>query len=75
MIQLRKYAKGDYWSDKYVWVKHDHISFLSIGVFVARGRDREEYTTITTIGGGTVDVYETPLQIMQRMPARPGAQA
>jgi hypothetical protein len=70
VIQLRKYAKGDYWVDKYVWVKHDHITFLSVGVFVPRGREREEYTTITTIGGGQTTVHESPLEIMRRMPPR-----
>jgi hypothetical protein len=70
MIKLRKFVVGDTWTEKFVWVKHDHITFLSVSVNVPRGRDREEYTVVTTIGGGKVDVYETPLEIMRQMPAR-----
>jgi hypothetical protein len=75
MIQLRRFVAGDRWTEKFVWVKHDHITFLSVSENLPRGRDREEYTVITTIGGGRTDVYESPQKIMEQMPARPGAQA
>jgi hypothetical protein len=70
MILLRRYIKGDNWTKRWVWVKHDHISFLTEGFFVPRGQDRETYTTITTIGGGTTDVHESPYDIIEKMPER-----
>jgi hypothetical protein len=70
MIQLTRYIKGDNFTARWVWVKHDHISFLTEGVFVPRGKDRETYTTITTIGGGLVDVHESPYDIIAKMPER-----
>jgi hypothetical protein len=64
MIQLRKFkSERTSWNGNYVWVKHDHITFLS------RDSDAPS-TTVTTIGGGKVFVYDTPQGIMRQMSGR-----
>ncbi|GAF98448.1 unnamed protein product [marine sediment metagenome] len=72
MIKLMKFIAGETWKGKWVWVKHDHITFLSEGTHHIPNTNGSTmlYTTITTIGGGQINVYESPHRVMEQMPAR-----
>jgi hypothetical protein len=67
VIQLRKFeSERTSWQGNYVWVNHAHITFLSRDASAAS-------TTVTTIGGGLIFVYDTPAEIMEQMPSRESA--
>ena len=74
MIQLQKF-KGENlkWDGRFVWVNPDHITFLSFTQeqFSHLGKSiYKPFTTITCIGGGQVNVMETPELILTMVPAK-----